>query len=362
MSNKDLVIFGFKPHDLYSYHPMYANWGLFFNKEKKFNLAGSQSLNEYVLTNKIKCFSDIRDLNNYFQLLNSGSTYKEIDIFILGKYEYTTKKKVEYLNQTIAECKILNNLKINVIGDTNKWKYFYDKIEFYKFLKKNKLEYYAEYNVLKLEDISSISEIKLTYPVLLKEAKASGGNDSYLINSVKELIIKVSQIKRQFISNKIFNKKWFIVEFIDTRDQFGFYLSYRVFGLHNIPYFIYPNVSHHNPITHVSENDKITIDEYSKALNECTHIFNVNYKLFKQIFKLLNNPFSALDFLVDNNGEIVFSECELKYGPSQKYISNQIYHYNLDEDHFEKIRKDIKSQFYTFDDIFLNYHENYEHV
>ena len=64
----------------------------------------------------------------------------------------------------------------------------------------------------------------------------------------------------QFISNRILKKKWFIVEFIDTRYQFGFYLSYRVLGLHNIPYFIYPNVSHHNPITHVSEKDKITID------------------------------------------------------------------------------------------------------
>ena len=34
VANKDLIIFGFKPHDLYSYHPMYAKWGLFFNKEK----------------------------------------------------------------------------------------------------------------------------------------------------------------------------------------------------------------------------------------------------------------------------------------------------------------------------------------
>ena len=362
MHNKDLIIFGFTPHDLNSYHPMYVKWGLFFHKEENFVLEGSQSLNDYVLANKIKCFDNIKDLNNYFLFADFGNTYKEIDIFILGKYEFTKKKKVEYLNDIITECNKLNNVKLNVIGDTNKWEYFYDKVEFYKLLENNSLDNYAKYKVLNFEDISSVREIELSYPVLLKEAKASGGNDSYFINSPEELIIKMSQIKRQFISNKLFNKKWFIVEFIDTRYQFGFYLSYRVLGLRNIPYFIYPNVSYHNPITHVSENDKITIDEYSKALNACTRIFNVNYMLFKQIFKLLDNPFSALDFLVDNNGKIVFSECELKYGPSQKYISNQIYHYNLDDEHFENIRKDIQSKFYTFDDVFLKFQGNTEHV
>ena len=132
MPYKDTIIFGFKPHDLNTYHPMYAKWGLFFHKEKNFNLADSQSLNEYISSKNIKCFDDIKDLKNYFLLTDFGNTYKEINIFILGKYEYTKKKIVEYLNQTINDCNNINNLNINVIGDTNKWIFFYNKVEFYK--------------------------------------------------------------------------------------------------------------------------------------------------------------------------------------------------------------------------------------
>ena len=362
MQKKDLIIFGFKPHDLNTYHPMYAKWGLFFSLEKKYKINGSQSLNQYVLDNNIKCFDDIKKLNNFLRFTDDTGTYKKINLFILGKYEYTKKRKVEYLNQNITNWNKINKLKINVIGDTNKWDYFYDKIKFYKLLKKNKYNYYAKYSVLNIDDISSMREIEINFPVLLKEAKASGGNDSYLINTIEELIIKIGKIKRQYISNRIFKKKWFIVEFIDTRYQFGYYLSYRVLGIHNIPYFIYPNVSHYNPITHVSEVDKITIDDYNKTIKNSFQIYNDNYNLFKQIFKLLNNPFTALDFLIDKNGKIIFSECELKYGPSQKYISNQIYHFNLDDKHFETIRDNIKSKYYTFDDVFLNYNDNNEYV
>ena len=187
---------------------------------------------------------------------------------------------------------------------------------------------------------------------MIRNSVSSGGKDTFVISNMKEL----QKIKRLlYFKNLIWSqnkKQWFAQEFIDTKLKFGYFRSFRVLAFNSNPYFIYPNVSYSNPITHVSEKDKLLKNLFLESVNFGIDVFNIHKNIFREIFKKLDNPFTALDFVCTDYENIYISEAELKYGPSEKYVTNQIQHFDLGDEFYNEIRSRINIDPLNFDDLY----------
>ena len=190
-----------------------------------------------------------------------------------------SKKKIQDIKQFIEENNQNKHIEIRLKTDIDKFEIFYSKLEFYNFMKELNLgNYIPDYYLV--SDKNSINRIQT--PFLLRNAISSGGKDTFLIKDKSEInkLIRNLNIKSLF---KFKNRNdWFVQQFIDTKSKFGYYRSFRVIGFNYLPYFVYPNVSYNNPITHVSEKDKLSKDLFLDSVNAGIEILIFIKKHFKK--------------------------------------------------------------------------------
>ena len=350
MEVKHNVFLGFPPHKFDEKHPLFLNFGIFFHLDSKSNVDQEYlHIKDWLSSQKnILNFGTLNEFKKFIESVN----YDEkniINLAIFSKREFISKKKIQELKNFIEKKNQNKHIEIILKTDIAKFEIFYSKLEFYNFMKELNLEnYISDYSLL--SDKNFLKRIQT--PFLLRSAISSGGKDTFLINEKNEItkLIRNLNIKSLF---KLKNKNdWFVQQFIDTKSKLGYYRSYRILAFNSIPYFIYPNVSYSNPITHVSEKDKLSKDLFLDSVNVGIGIFNLHKTIFKKIFESLGNPFAALDFVCIENDNLYISEAELKYGPSEKYVINQIEYFNLDKDYFENIRKQLNVEPLTFEDLY----------
>jgi len=347
---KHKVLLGLPPHNFDEKHPLYLNFGIFFHLDTKSSIDEEyMHINDWLSTqNSILNFESLVEFKKFVESLNHDKK-NIINLAIFSKREFMSKKQIQDIKQFIEENNQNKHIEIILKTDIDKFEIFYSKLEFYNFMKELNLEnYISDYSLL--SDKNFLNSIQT--PFLLRSAISSGGKDTFLINEKNEItkLIRNLNIKSLF---KLKNKNhWFVQQFIDTKSKLGYYRSYRILAFNSLPYFIYPNVSYSNPITHVSEKDKLSKDLFLDSVNVGIEIFNLHKTTFQNIFESLGNPFAALDFVCIDNDILYISEAELKYGPSEKYIINQIEYFNLDKDYFENIRKQLNVEPLTFEDLY----------
>ena len=101
--------------------------------------------------------------------------------------------------------------------------------------------------------------------------------------------------------------------------------------------FFVNRIESYNPLT--SEN----LIKMSEKVTEVTKDILPNEKIDCSMFININSY---------ENDNLYISEAELKYGPSEKYVINQIEYFNLDKDYFENIRQQLNVEPLTFEDLY----------
>ena len=335
-----------------------SGWGMFFHCNEKFNDERFVSLKSLPEDFDWKS-SSIRELNTVLNKYLHSRDISKINLLIIGKLDWMNFKFRFVLSLLINLFKIKNFLlkkktKLCIVGSIKKFKIFFNKIIFYKLLRSLELEKniipYKKIGIF--ENLISLNNIDIQYPLLLRKSTSYGGKDTYIINNKQDLRKLVFYRFSFFVKRKFRYQSWFLTEFIDTQGVFNYYLSFRVLSLNNKAYFIYPNMSRNNPITHVSEEDKVSKIDYFETVDFARNIFIKNKNLFDTIFKKLNYPWTALDFIIDKNNNIYFSEAEIKMGPSEKFIYNQIDFFELDENFFVNFREKASVNPYDYDKFF----------
>ncbi len=344
------VFLGLPPHNFDEKHPLFLNFGIYFHLYSKSSFDEEYlHIHEWLSKqSNILNFESLIELKEFIESLDHEKT-NIINLAIFSKREFMSKKKIQDIKQFIEDNNEEKHIEIRLKTDIDKFEIFYSKLEFYNFMKELNLgNYIPDYYLV--SDKNSINRIQT--PFLLRNAISSGGKDTFLIKDKSEINKLIRNLNIQSLFKFKNRNDWFVQQFIDTKSKFGYYRSFRVIGFNYLPYFVYPNVSYNNPITHVSEKDKLSKDLFLNSVNAGIEIFNLHKKTFKKIFESLGNPFAALDFVCIDNENLYISEAELKYGPSEKYIINQIEHFNLDGDYFENIRKQLNVEPFTFEDLY----------
>ena len=343
------IFLGLPPHNIDINHPLHSNFGLFFHLKKSSNLGKQyRQVTDWLdLQDNIQNFHNLKQLEYFINRLDK-TFHNKINLVIFSKKEFLAQSELQLILNIVEELNNLKHIDIDIKSNLNNFEIFYSKLEFYKFMKENNFQQFIpEYSLL-YED-KSVNN--LSFPLLIRNSVSSGGKDTFVVSNMKEL----KKIKRLlYFKNLIWSqnkKQWFVQEFIDTKLKFGYYRSFRVLAFNSKPYFIYPNVSYSNPITHVSEKDKLPKHLFLESVNFGIDIFNIHKNLFTEIFKKLDNPFSALDFVCTDSDNVYISEAELKYGPSEKYVINQIQYFDLDQEFFNDIRSRINIDPLNFDDL-----------
>ena len=344
------VFLGLPPHNFDEKHPLFLNFGIYFHLYSKSSFDEKYlHINEWLSKqSNILNFDSLIEFKEFIENLDHEKT-NIINLAIFSKREFISTEKIQDIKQFIENNNQEKHIEIKLKTDIDKFEIFYSKLEFYNFMNELNLgDYIPDYYLLSEKNYID----RIQTPFLLRNAISSGGKDTYLINEKSEInkLIRNLNVKSLF---KFKNRNdWFVQQFIDTKSKFGYYRSFRVIAFNYLPHFVYPNVSYNNPITHVSEEDKLSKDLFLDSVNAGIEIFNLHKTTFQKIFESLGNPFAALDFVCIENENLYISEAELKYGPSEKYVINQIEHFNLDKDYFENIRKQLNVEPLTFEDLY----------
>ncbi len=347
MKSNHNILLGLPPHNFDLYHPLHTRFGIFFHIKKRGEFDNNyESIFDWLKNKNIIKLSSVQDLLNFLSNLNDQSKH-EINLAVFSKREFLTRKEVDDILLIVENYSKNKNIIINLKTDINNFETFYSKLDFYKFCEN--LNY--QNMILKYSSLSNKSRKSIKFPLLIRNAISSGGKDTYLIKNNISFNLIYIYISLKKIFQKTKKADWFVQEFIDTKIKFGYYRSYRVLAFNKKPYFIYPNISKTNPITHVSEKDKLSKEDFLESVRFGIDIFNNNKDQLEKIFEGLGNPFAALDLVSLDSDRIFITEAELKYGPSEKYIDNQIRHFNLDNDFFDYIRDELKTKHLSFDDI-----------
>ena len=347
MKIKHNILLGLPPHDFNLHHPLHTKFGIFFHIKKGGKYDNTfESIFDWLKSEDISNLSSTKEFLKFLNSLKLENEH-EINLAIFTKREFISKKEICDILLIIKEFNNKKNITINLKTDINKFETFYSKLDFYSFCKD--LDF--EDLVPKFEKFSYKTLDLIKFPFLIRNATSSGGKDTYLIkNKITFYFMYFHMLLKTKL--KILDKSnLFIQEFIDTKIKFGYYRSYRVLAFNKKPYFIYPNISKTNPITHVSEKDKLSKEEFLESVRFGIDLFNQNKEKQKKIFDELGNPFSALDLVSLDSKKIFVTEAELKYGPSEKYIDNQIKYFELDKSFFNYIRDELKTNHLSFNDI-----------
>ena len=344
------IFLGVPPHNIDSNHPLHMNFGIFFHLKKSSNFDNQyMHITDWLDNqNNLQNFYALKQLEEFIKRLDKNFKNK-INLVIFSKIEFLPQSELQGILNLIKEFNNLKHIDIDVKSNLKNFEIFYSKLKFYKFMKENNFEKHIPKYCL-LDDEESVTN--LGFPILIRNSVSSGGKDTFVISNMKEL----QKIKRLlYFKNLIWSqnkKQWFAQEFIDTKLKFGYFRSFRVLAFNSNPYFIYPNVSYSNPITHVSEKDKLPKNLFLESVNFGIDVFNIHKNIFREIFKKLDNPFTALDFVCTDYENIYISEAELKYGPSEKYVTNQIQHFDLGDEFYNEIRSRINIDPLNFHDLY----------
>jgi hypothetical protein len=343
-----------------------SGYGMFFHCNEDFIDKRFEKISSYINDSKWQRVSDLLSLNKLLSKSVKNKEIKRINLFLVGKNEWMgIRFRILYF-LIIKYFKVKNIVtnskkKLIILGSPNKLEVFLNKLKFYSFLKKHSFEKhiirYKSFNII--ENKLTLKKLSLQFPLLLRKSTSAGGKDTYIINNENELNSLIFQNQLFFVQRKFRSSKWFLVELIDTKLISDYFISFRVLALNNKAYFVYPNISRINTITHVSEKDKLTKKEFMIAVDKTIDIFRLNRQLFNNIFEELDYPFTALDFLIDDNHNLYFTEAEIKMGPSEKYIHNQIDYFDLDENFFSDFRSSISTKAIKYDQFFENLHKEY---